>query len=95
MSLDLEWDPEKAASNAAKHGVTFLEAATVLADPLSAIFPDPDHSGEEERLLLFGQSQTGRFLTVSLTERDAAVRIISAREMTSRERREYENGIRR
>ncbi|HKP75483.1 MAG TPA: BrnT family toxin [Longimicrobiaceae bacterium] len=46
MSLDVDWDPEKAAANAAKHGVTFDEAATVLADPLSATFPDPDHSCE-------------------------------------------------
>jgi uncharacterized DUF497 family protein len=93
MSLDVEWDPEKAAANAAKHGVTFNEAATVLADPLSVILSDPDHSGEEERLLLFGQSESGRFLVVSLTERADAVRIISARQMTSRERREYEKGI--
>jgi uncharacterized DUF497 family protein len=94
MSLDVEWDPEKAASNASKHGVTFDEAATVLADVLSVTFPDLDHSGEEERLLLFGQSETGRFLVVSLTERDDAIRIISARQMTSRERREYESGTR-
>lgn len=94
MSLDVEWDPDKAASNASKHGVTFHEAATVLADPLSAIFPDPDHSGQEERLLLFGQSEAGRFLVVSLTEREDSVRIISARQMTSHERREYESEIR-
>ena len=94
MSLDVEWDPEKAAANESKHGVTFSEAATVLADPLSITILDSDHSGAEERLLLLGQSGNGRLLLVSLTERVNAVRIISARLMTSRERRTYENASR-
>jgi uncharacterized DUF497 family protein len=94
MGLDFEWDPEKAAANEAKHGVTFSEAATVLADPLSFALPDPEHSGDEERLLLLGQSQSGRFLILALTERGDAVRIISARPMTSRERRTYESETR-
>ncbi|MFL5381627.1 MAG: BrnT family toxin [Longimicrobiaceae bacterium] len=90
MSLDVEWDPEKAAANAARHGVTFSEAATVLADPLAIDLPDPDHSIEEERLLLLGQSENGRLLIVTLTVRGDIVRIISAKPMTSRERRTYE-----
>jgi uncharacterized DUF497 family protein len=90
MSLDVEWDPEKAASNASKHGVTFQEAATVLADPLAITLLDQDHSIYEERLLLLGQSEDGRYLIVSITELASVVRIISARPMTSRERRTYE-----
>lgn len=90
MSLRVEWDPEKAANNEAKHGVSFSEAATVLADPLSVTLPDPDHSIGGERLLLLRRSSGGRCLIVSLTERRDAVRIISARPMTSRERRTYE-----
>jgi uncharacterized DUF497 family protein len=42
--MEFEWDPEKAASNLANHGVTFQGAATVLGDPLSLTFYDPDHS---------------------------------------------------
>lgn len=38
------WDDRKAAANAKKHGVTFQEAATVLAHTLSITFRDPDHS---------------------------------------------------
>ena len=41
MSLGFEWDPEKAAANARKHGVRFEEAATALADPLSVTISDP------------------------------------------------------
>ncbi|HEV2145960.1 MAG TPA: BrnT family toxin, partial [Longimicrobiaceae bacterium] len=49
---------------------------------------------EEERLLLLGQSTAGRYLVVALTERGDTVRIISARLMTSRERRTYERQTR-
>ena len=58
MSLRIEWDPDKAALNESKHGVSFSEAATVLSDPLSITLPDPDHSVHEERLLLLGQSSS-------------------------------------
>jgi hypothetical protein len=43
----VEWDDQKAAANAKKHGVTFQEAATVLEHALSITFRDPDHSIEE------------------------------------------------
>ena len=90
MSLRIDWDAEKAEANRAKHGVSFSEAATVLADPLSITLSDPDHSFDEERLLLLGRSTAGRHLIVALAERADTVRIISARQMTSRERRTYE-----
>jgi uncharacterized DUF497 family protein len=88
----LEWDPEKAASNLAKHGVNFHEAATVLDDPLSTTFPDPDHSIGEERYLTIGQSASGRILVVAHTDRGEAVRLITARPATPAERRFYEEG---
>lgn len=90
MSLAVEWDPAKAESNLQKHGVSFEEASTVLKDPLSITVSDPDHSAAEERLLLLGRSVAGRLLIVSLTERGATVRLISARTMTPRETRAYE-----
>lgn len=40
MSLEFEWDADKAASNQKKHRVSFEEAATVFADPLAAIFDE-------------------------------------------------------
>src|SRR3954467_4368418 len=40
--MRFEWDEDKAARNVAKHGVSFLEAATVFGDPLSDTFDDPD-----------------------------------------------------
>ncbi len=91
MDPSFEWDEAKARVNQQKHGVSFDEAATVFADPLAAIFADPDHSHDEVREILVGHSDRNRLLIVSFTERGAAVRIISARVATPRERKDYED----
>jgi uncharacterized DUF497 family protein len=88
--LNFEWDENKAAANLAKHGVRFDEAETVFADPLAGIAPDPDHSETEQREISAGLSAAGRLLLVSFTETFATIRIISARELTTHERRLYE-----
>jgi uncharacterized protein len=92
MDLEFEWDPPKAAANVQKHGVTFGEGATVFGDPLASVFPDPDHSLTEERLILVGRSDRGRVLVVMFTERPPRVRLISARPATRPEREAYEAG---
>lgn len=88
--LIFEWDPEKARENEQKHGVGFPEASEVFDDDHSSSVPDPDHSADEGRYLIFGISKQGRHLVVSYTERGERIRLISARQMTSRERRAYE-----
>jgi len=85
-----EWDVAKAAANLRQHRVSFQEALTVFADPLAAIHDDPNHSEEESRELIVGSSTTGRLLIVSFTELAESVKIISARRLTRRERRDYE-----
>ncbi len=49
--MGFEWDNSKAKANLEKHGVSFAEAATVLNDPLGAVFPDVFHSGDEDRYI--------------------------------------------
>ncbi len=85
-----EWDERKAVTNVRKHGVGFEEAATVFADPHAVIFDDEAHSNAELRELIIGHSDRNRLLVVSFTERGEAVRIISARRATNKERRDYE-----
>ena len=92
MSYEFEWDPAKAASNLKDHKVSFDEASTVFGDRLAMLMADPDHSEEEERYLLLGVSLQGRLLVVSFAERPPRTRLISAREATRRERRQYEEG---
>jgi uncharacterized DUF497 family protein len=90
MGLTFEWEKQKAASNIKKHGVSFEEAASVFRDTLSMTVTDPDHSGEEERLMLLGVSEQGRMLVVCHTERGDNIRIFSARLATRGERKTYE-----
>jgi uncharacterized DUF497 family protein len=88
--MDFEWDPRKDAANQRKHGVGFREATTVFGDPLSVTFPDIEHSVSERRFLTIGASVGGRVLVLVHTERQEAIRIISARSATPREKRFYE-----
>ena len=88
--MKFEWDESKASKNLRKHGVSFDEATTVFGDPLAITYPDPEHSFEEDRFLTFGFSSQGRLIVVSHTDRDDKIRPISAREMTRRERGDYE-----
>jgi uncharacterized DUF497 family protein len=90
--MKCEWDKDKATSHQSKYGVSFEEAKTVFDDPLYVDFYDPDHSEDEERYLIVGESNRGRLLIVSYTERGDSMRLISAREVTRTEREVYEEG---
>lgn len=90
--MHFEWDPEKAKRNVAKHGVSFKEASTAFGDPRSITIFDPDHSEDEQRFILLGRTYANHLVVVVHTERGPAVRIISARLATKRERRTYELG---
>jgi uncharacterized DUF497 family protein len=64
----------------------------VFGDPLSTTVPDPDHSLEEDRYILIVMSANHRLLMVAHAERGDRIRIMSARELTRREREQYESG---
>jgi uncharacterized DUF497 family protein len=88
-----EWDPRKAEANAAKHGVTFDDAVTVFLDPDALEGPDLQHSSTESRFRRLGRTADGQVVMVAYTVRrsgDAeAIRIISARRASRRERATY------
>lgn len=90
--MRFDWDPDKAARNLAKHGVSFNEATTVFGDTLGWTYPDIGHSEIEPRWITIGMSEQRRVLVVIHIEEDPMVRIISAREATRNERRFYEEG---
>ena len=93
MDAEFEWDARKAQANQRRHRVSFAEAATAFADPLSLTIPDPDHARPgEARYILVGRSERGRLLVVAHAERGPTIRIISARPATRRERAQYEEG---
>lgn len=91
MGYSFEWDPAKAASNLKDHGISFDEATTVFGDLLALNMRDPDHSEGEQRFLVLGMSSRSRLLVVAYAERPPHTRLISARLVTPKERRQYEN----
>ena len=90
MSLEFEWDEDKAKLNLKKHGIDFKTATTVFNDPLAYIFDDTWHSIGERREIIIGHDLSSRILLVCFTERNNLIRIISARLTTKKERRDYE-----
>jgi uncharacterized DUF497 family protein len=90
MPYDFEWDETKDRFNFQKHGIHFDEAKTVFDDENSLTIDDPDHSVEDERYIDIGYSGKRRILVVVYTERQAMIRIISARKATSAEKKVYE-----
>ena len=64
VKLRFSWDPRKARSNERKHGISFEEATTVFLDEHALLLDDPDHSSDEERILLLGLSSFMRLLVV-------------------------------
>lgn len=91
--MEFEWNESKAAANLKKHGISFEEAKTVFDNGLAVIFDDDAHSVGERREIIIGHSRNNRLLLVSFAERSSAIRIISARLATRREREDYEQNI--
>ena len=88
MNLQFEWDEEKEKSNTVKHGIDFETASYVFLDPNRMEYYDKAHSTlEEDRYITIGL--VGDVLTVVYTERIEALRIISARVATKKEKEAY------
>jgi uncharacterized DUF497 family protein len=85
-----DYDPQKAAKNFKKHGVSFEEAITVFSDPLASTLPDDQRSSDKERFITVGISSRNRLLFVVYTEDVSGVRLIGARLATATEKRQYE-----
>ncbi len=86
--VDYEWDFGKADSNWRKHRVDFTDAISVFADDLAITIPD--NHPDEERFITIGMNALGQILVVVYTLRESRIRIISARNPTRQERKEYE-----
>ena len=91
-SLEFDWD-EGNRAKCEKHGVSVQSIEGIFERPV-AVFPDPEHSADEERFIGIGKTETGRgiFIAFTLRRKDQHVRIrpISARYMHRKEVRYYE-----
>ncbi|HEY9768478.1 MAG TPA: BrnT family toxin [Coleofasciculaceae cyanobacterium] len=83
-----QWDRNKARTKLSKHGVDFADAVSVFSDELAiTIF---DNRFGEDRFITIGIDILKRILVVVYTLRDDEIRLISARQATRNERRQYE-----
>ena len=89
--MKFEWAANKERANVEKHGISFADASTVFGDLLATTIADPDHSQGESRFLTMGHAVNNQLVVVSHTEEGDTIRIISAREATSHERKAYES----
>jgi uncharacterized protein len=83
-----QWDDTKAATNFAKHGITFEAARDAFTDPFALEWADDGQDEGEQRFALLGMVE-GRLLFVAYTMRGGSIRIISARLPEPFERRKY------
>jgi len=91
--LKFEWDENKNRINKSKHKVSFEEAKTVFYDEEALVINDPDHSENEERFIILGESSRANLLVVCHCYRisETVIRIISARKATKTETKQYYN----
>lgn len=88
--MQFEWDDEKEKINIDKHGIDFTTAARVFKDENRLELYDEAHSDTEDRYITIGIiDEVAYIVMVVYTEREEAIRIISARKATKQERRMY------
>lgn len=85
--MEFEWDEAKAFANIDKHGIDFIDAASVFNGETVTV-EDNRYNYGERRFVTFGLLK-GLVIAVVHTERDDLVRIISARKATKYEQRIY------
>ena len=77
--LLFEWDDAKNIINKQKHNISFEEAKTVFYDENALVIDDPEHSYDEERFIILGNSSIANLLVVChcYRESESIIRIIS------------------
>jgi len=90
--MQFDWDDEKEKSNIEKHGIDFSTAVLVFGDNNRIEKYDELHSIYEDRYITIGRIREVTVVVVVVyTEREALIRIISARLATKREEEAYYN----
>jgi len=84
-----QWDTGNAEKNWDRHRVSRTECEQIFFNVPLIVAPDIQHSRDEARWYSLGHTDGGRHLFVVFTIRDDLVRVISARDMSRRERRVY------
>jgi uncharacterized DUF497 family protein len=88
--VGFQWDRGHSNKNLLKHNVQHWECEQVFFNKPLVVLEDPGYSAAETRWAGFGKTDSGRLLVVILTKRGNLLRVISARDMNSKERKFYE-----
>ena len=84
-----DWSGGNAEKNWERHRVTPLEVEQVFFHTPLLSGADPAHSQRESRFYALGQTDEGRELFIAFTMRGRRLRVVSARDMSRKERRIY------
>ena len=84
-----DWDDGNTGKNWFKHKVTPSECEQIFFNQPLVVKGDPKHSIDEKRLYALGQTNLKRFLFIAFTVRKNMIRVISARDMSRKERKVY------
>ena len=89
--IGFDWDDDNLYKNIDKHNAFDTEAEQVFFKHPLVVKPDVKHSEKEERFYALERSNHDRQLFIAFTIQSDKIRVISARDMTKREIRVYEN----
>ena len=84
-----DWDAGNRGKNA-KHRVSDDECEEAFFNLPIVLGSDEVHSAQEDRQYVLGQTNAGRRLFIAFTRRGTQIRVISARDMTRKERGAYD-----
>lgn len=88
--LEFDWNKGNKEKNWEKHQVDFRECEEIFFNKPVKFFPDPKHPKKEKRFVVYGITNKGRKLTIVFVFRNKKIRAVSARSISRKERRIYE-----
>ena len=88
-----EWDRHNINKNWKKHHVAPVESEQVFFNNQLIVADDIKHSKSEIRYYALGKTDRNRKLFISFTIRSLKIRVISSRDMSKKERDNYERYI--
>jgi len=88
-----DWDDSNRDKNWVRHKVSWTEAEEVFFRKPLLVYPDPEHSSAEDRFYLLGRTGEDRRLFVVFTIRRNMIRVISARNMSKKEQKAYDEAL--
>lgn len=83
--IEFDWDKGNIDKNLKRHGVRNEECEEIFFDSAKRALRDPLHSGREKRYIIIGKTKRQRVLFLVFTTRGKKIRVISARDLNTKE----------